>query len=165
MNYELILYKNKGGLVKRSFTLIEVLIAVMIVTISSLGLYSAVLSAKRVMYAGRIRLEAQRFSYDLAYKMLHMPAADQADFLTKLSTYNGTIDADYQWYDAPSGSKTADEQMDLSVDLRNRVGKVNVSNAIFLDGRGVKVGVMVSWTNAGGDILSYTTTIYRHIGN
>lgn len=150
---------------KRSFTLIEVLIAVLIVTISSLGLYSAVLSAKRVMYAGRVRLEAQRFSYDLAYKMLHMPAIDQADFITQLSSYSGSIDEDYQWYDAPTGSKSSADQVDLSVDLRNRVGNVNVSNAIFLDGRGVKVGVSVSWANVAGNTLSYTTTIYRQIGN
>jgi prepilin-type N-terminal cleavage/methylation domain-containing protein len=153
------------GYRKRAFTLVEVLIAVLVITISSLGLYSATLSAKRIMYAGRVRLEAQRFSYDLAYKILHMSVTNQANFVNKLSPFVGDINAGYKWYDAPSGTMTTNDQVDFSVDLRKLAGFVNVNHSLFLDGRGVKVEVVVSWANSAGHTLSYTTTIYRHIGN
>ena len=62
------------------FTLIEVLIAMVIVSVALLGIYTSMTMARRFVVASRYHLEAERIAYDRARAMSQMNYEDLRNF-------------------------------------------------------------------------------------
>ncbi|MCK5834112.1 MAG: prepilin-type N-terminal cleavage/methylation domain-containing protein [Lentisphaeria bacterium] len=161
---------------KNSFTLIEALIAVMIVGLSSLGIYSALMTAKKVSYGSRIRLEAQRFSYDLGLKMLKLPDNELQPFIDKMNNVNGHLIGggnNSEYTPIKAASTTTFDVTSFNVYLGQVDGKLTIATdnqATNSDGDTIKEGelyakridTIVEWTTPTGATLNYSTTIYRY---
>jgi len=64
----------------KCFTLIEVLIAMVIVSVALLGIYTSMTMARRFVVASRYHLEAERIAFDRARAMSQMKYEDLRNF-------------------------------------------------------------------------------------
>ncbi len=161
---------------KRNFTLIEALIAVIIVGLSSAGLYSALMTAKNVSYGSRIRLEAQRFSYDISNKMMRLSKAELQTFITEMNAVTDQLIGDgnnKEYIPLKGASTTTDDSTSLNVHLSQVAGKLIITqndqtkddkddNLKEGDLFAKRIDIKVEWTAPTGATLDYTTTIYRY---
>ena len=161
---------------KRNFTLVEALIAVMIVGLSSLGLYSALMTAKKVSYGSRIRLEAQRFSYDIAHKIMKLPVSELQPFIDEMNNVTGHLIGEgnnSEYKPIKAASTTTIDVTSFNVHLGQVDGKLTIETfdqVLNSDGDTIKEGELyakridtkVEWTAPTGATLNYPTTIYRY---
>ncbi len=151
----------------RNFTLTEVMIAVFIVSISTLGLYSIMMLAKESVVASRLRLEAQRYSYDVANRLLRT-TKENLDSGWSIVHVNSFYLDGYPDYLVSTTKYSDEDTTELTTDLRGYKGKVEVvlSNLLNPDTfsnnqhAGYRIDVTVRWTFK--QPLSYTTTVYKY---
>ena len=71
---------------RNSFTLIEVMIAMVIVSVALMGIYTTMTMARRFVVASRYHLEAERIAYDQARAMSQMNYEDLKKFASGEAT-------------------------------------------------------------------------------
>lgn len=163
------------------FTLVEVMVAIFVVSVSSLGIYSCLMFARTNALNSRLRLEAQRFSYDEAHRILRKSREEintEFDGFTwensapPVSIEKG-IESLYNDYEVSKKSKTQDNYLDLTTDLRDYNCLVQYVLRQLLNKEGNIVGCradvtvkwtppQVMWTSPQGKGRFYTTTVYRY---
>lgn len=146
-----------------NFTLVEVLIAVLIVSVSVFGIYSCLMFAKSNVLNSRLRLEAQRFSYDELHRILrNSREQNDAEFGEGAQVKTMSI-GNCAGYEISSKSLTTEDHLDLTPDLRDYSAVIQYARStIFDDGlKGYRWEVMVMWTFDGRS-LSYSSTAYKY---
>ena len=156
----------------RFFTLIEVMVALFIGSLSAIAIYSTILLVNHVMIESRVRLEAQRVSYDFAtrlYKMSRSELEDDFDADEGLFEFAVLNSDDYIM---PDTRKIADDYLDLTPDLRLYSGFVQCffTNIVNPDTNsnnqqwGYQIDVSVQWSlnSDDEDSPAYTTTVYKY---
>lgn len=153
---------------KRNFTLVEVMIAVFIVSVSSVAIYSVMMASKTSLFASRLHLEGQRYSYDVAMDIWRSSKSDlESKYnLEKVNSFNIKDSSDYF---VSSKSLSSEKATDLTTDLRKYGGQVEVAfskllnpdtNSSNQENIGYRVDVTVRWSYRAP--MSYTTTVYKY---
>ncbi|MGL4854236.1 MAG: type IV pilus modification PilV family protein [Lentisphaeria bacterium] len=154
---------------KNNFTLTEILIALLITTISTVGIYATVLATRNAIVASKLRMEARQFSDSQAFKMTCYSKEEFDNLKIKggdVKTYYLNTYTDYL---TRRRSVSSNSEIDLTADLSKYDARIeytytNLTNRYALATNthtGYRIDVEVFWIKDGNE-HSIVSTMYKY---
>lgn len=152
--------KQEGGLKKKAFTIVEVLVASVVITITAVAVYTAMTAARSASFASRNRERASALVEERLNELIRFSVRDLKQFATKYPDGKTEALPAELYRDRMAEAQEENENL---LDYTPRLPQPQMVTRIFKFSDSCKVEVTLSWLQPGlGERISESGHFFKY---